>query len=140
MRQLNLTPVFRDDYLTQEQKTAIRKYEKQAESKRIDVSLQLKLMEEIRKGDREAIFKLVDSWEFVIVSVIEQQIRSSPKPSISIEKMFSIGKQGLIRLAEWELGKALTMPATILGSTSRAAFFRFGAWHIKLSILNELND
>jgi hypothetical protein len=103
--------------------TDIAKYKKQTEGKKINGSLELKLLDEIRMGKRDAIPKLVDSWEYVIINVIEKQIDNR---SLSIEKMFNIGRDTLTELAERELG-----------STKREMFFRFGAWCVRQVILKE---
>ena len=112
----------------QENDLIIAAYEKQADGKKIDTSLEVTLLDEIRRGNRDAIFKLVDSWEWVIIRVIENEVKKQANnPSVSIEKMFNAGRVALITLAERELG-----------STSREIFSRFGVWCVQQAIIKEL--
>lgn len=108
----------------------IAAYEKREGSKKNDELLQVSLLDEIRRGNRDAIPKLVDSWEHVIMRIIEQEGRRQiDNKSLSIEKMFNAGRMALITLAEKELG-----------STSREIFFRFGAWSVSQAIIKELDQ
>ncbi|HEY5392285.1 MAG TPA: hypothetical protein VIJ57_09240 [Hanamia sp.] len=124
MRQLKIT----ENLKMSEQEIAA--YEKQEDSKKNDELLQVSLLDEIRSGNRDAIPKLVDSWEHVIISVIESERRRQVEnKSVSIEKMFNAGRAALTKVAERELG-----------STGREIFFRFGAWCVRQAIIKELDQ
>jgi phosphopantetheinyl transferase len=114
----------------QETDLMIAVYQKQADSKKIDELLQASLLDEIRRGNRDAIPKLVDSWEHIIITVIESERRTQiDNRSVSIEKMFNAGRVALTKVAEMELG-----------STGREIFFRFGAWCVRQAIIKELDQ
>ncbi|HET7116708.1 MAG TPA: hypothetical protein VFI29_09465 [Hanamia sp.] len=81
-----------------------------------------KLLDEIRSGNEEAIEKLADSYETIILKVA-QQIQTE----MEIDEIIELGKKSLMKLAENELG-----------STSRERFFRFSAWYIKQAILRSI--
>jgi hypothetical protein len=111
-----------------DQEAIITEYKKRADRKRVDASLELSLLDDIRKGNGDAIVRLVDSWEQVILSIIENELKKQiDSSSLSIEKMFNAGRSALIGLAEKELG-----------STSREIFSRFGAWSVRQTIIKEL--
>jgi hypothetical protein len=108
----------------------IAAYEKQEDSKKNDALLQVSLLDEIRGGNKDAIPKLVDSWEHIIISVIESEVqRHIGNKSVSVEKMFNVGRAALTKLAERELN-----------STSREIFYRFGAWYVRQAIIKELDQ
>lgn len=113
-----------------DQEKDLTKYKKQADDKRIDASFELTLLDEVRKGDKNAVFELVDSWEWVIIWVIANEVKKqADNPSLSIEKMFNAARMALITLAEKELG-----------STSREIFSRFGVWSVRQAIIKELDQ
>lgn len=81
-----------------------------------------KLLDEIRSGNREAIEKLVNSFEIIILKVASQIETEMP-----VEEMIAIGKKSLMKLAEMEVG-----------STHRERFFRFAVWQVKQAILTRI--
>jgi hypothetical protein len=127
MRMLKITNLQMPE---QETDLMIAVYHKRADSKKIDELLQASLLNAIRKGNRDVIPKLVDSWEHIIITVIESERRTQiDNISVSIEKMFNAGRMALITLAEKELG-----------STSREIFSRFGVWSVRQAIIKELDQ
>jgi hypothetical protein len=125
MRQITATNI--KHRLTTKQQVALIHYKKGAAAKKIKPAFEIYLWNEIRQGNKDAISQLVDSWEYIIVSVIERQIGSSYISGISsssIEKIFNVAKENLTVLAEKELS-----------STNKERFFRFGVWYIKQAML-----
>ena len=122
MRQLKIT----ENLKMSEQEIAA--YKKQEDSKKNDELLQVSLLDEIRSGNRDAIPKLVDSWQHIIISIIESE-RQIDNKTVSNEKMCNAGRAALTKLAERELN-----------STSREIFYRFGAWCVRQAIIEELDQ
>jgi hypothetical protein len=101
------------------------KYKEQAESKRLGRLADEALFDEIRKGNKNAIPKLVDSWEWLIINIIGSQFHNHR--SVSIEKMVTAGRESLTKLATRELDEK-----------GRNIFFRFGGWYVTEAILKLL--
>jgi DNA-directed RNA polymerase sigma subunit (sigma70/sigma32) len=96
------------------------KFEAIAKSKKLSHKEEAMLLEEIRKGNELAIYKLVESWESVILSVAEKYINES----VTIHEMMDAGRKALIELAKKEIW-----------NTKREQFSRFGAWCVQQRIL-----
>lgn len=95
-----------------------------AEAKRLPEEKEQQLLIEIRKGNKEAIEALVQSWETVIIKLALQYTDTNSH----LNRFVEVGRQALIKLAEQEIG-----------STSRERFFRFGAWCVKQAIFEEVS-
>lgn len=91
-----------------------------AKEKMLRPEQEKQLLNNIRKGDKEAVVKLVESTEWVVLSVIQSLNLEKP----TLKEMFNAGKAALMKLAEQEVN-----------SNVRERYFRFGAWVVKQSIL-----
>ena len=97
----------------------------QANQKYVGEAQEAILFEKIRKGNREAILKLVDSSEITILSII----KTFPKNSHLLLEMINVAKDALIRFAEKEMN-----------NSGREIFFSYKAWWIRQSILQFINN
>ena len=76
--------------------------------------LQQQLLDKVKAGDESAVPLLVDSWEKMAVSIANRY----QNQGLSMEQMIQLGKQGLTKAAQRDLGS----------SRKRSEFVRFGAW------------
>jgi len=96
----------------------------EVENKRVSPDEQFALMEKIKRGYVDAIYKLVDSMEGDILSIIEEYLIID---LLSVGEMLTIGRQALARLAIHELG-----------CSGKESFFRFSEWAIRQAIMERL--
>lgn len=82
-------------------------------------------MEQVRNGDINAIEKLVESSEWIILSVL----KSFQNELVGINDLFETGKKELIKLAKQEIN-----------SEARSGFFRFAAWNIRQGFLTKIKE
>ena len=90
----------------------------------VSIEEQEKLLASIRKGNKQAIAKLVESSESMIYSVMGQY----PTDKFTVGELFEVGKATLIRLASLELNSEL-----------REKYFRFGAWYLRQAFIKKIN-
>lgn len=98
----------------------------EARNNRISPDDQLALIEKIRSGHADAIYKLADSLEGDILSIIEgSTVININLPSIN--EMLRIGRQTLIMLGIKELGSA-----------NKEVFSRAWEWAVRQVLLEEI--
>ena len=90
-----------------------------AKVKQLTKEEQTQLLNEIQNGNRDAIIKLVDSWDGIILSIAKQLA-----PTMKIEEILIIGRNELFKLAEMEVNSKID-----------ERFFKLGAWCVKQRIL-----
>lgn len=83
-------------------------------------------LEEVRNGERESIFKLVEDSEIFILIAISDELA---KGEFSIQQLFDVGKQVVTKLAERELN-----------STRRERFYSFLSLEVKNAIQRIKDD
>lgn len=98
----------------------------EARNNQISPDDQLALIEKIRSGHVDAIYKLADSLEGDILSIIKESIVINIDLP-SIDEMLSIGRQTLIRLGIKELG-----------GTNKKVFSRAWEWAVRQVLLEEI--
>lgn len=83
------------------------------------------ILEQVRNGNINAIEKLVESSEWIILSVL----KSFQNELVGINDLLETGKKELIKLAKQEIN-----------SEARSGFFRFAAWNIRQAFLTKIKE
>ena len=78
------------------------------------------LLEEVRKGNKDSIAKLVEGSEIFILIAIADELANG---DFTLQQLFDEGKKAVTTLAEHELN-----------STRRERFYRFLSWEVKQAI------
>lgn len=122
MKCLKITPQSAKVIAWQKQTQSLKK---KALKKQLSFEAQEALWEEIRKGNKDTIIKLVESSEAMIYSILGQ----CPSDKFTVEELFTVGKNRLISFASGEPNAEM-----------RERYFRFGAWHVRQAFAGKENE
>ena len=83
------------------------------------------LLKKLQQGDESVIERLIEFSEPVILGTAKQFANKG----LTLDELYEIGKQALIKCAKTEIG-----------NTGRERFFRLGGWWVRQSLLQKVKD